>query len=75
MLPLLHARAGGEGPHQPDDALAVADYTGVPLVQVLEALTWYTMLYREPVGRHVIKVCRNIACSLRGSERMLRHLQ
>jgi NADH-quinone oxidoreductase subunit E len=33
------------------------------------------MLYRQPVGRHVIKVCRNIACSLLGAERLLEHLK
>jgi NADH-quinone oxidoreductase subunit E len=33
------------------------------------------MLYRKPVGQHVIKVCHNITCSLRGAERMIHHLQ
>ena len=40
-----------------------------------EALTWYTMFRREPAGRHVIKVCRNISCSLRGAERLVDHLK
>jgi NADH-quinone oxidoreductase subunit E len=47
----------------------------MPPIRVIEALTWYTMFDREPQGRHVIKVCRNIACSLRGSERVLEHLE
>jgi NADH-quinone oxidoreductase subunit E len=33
------------------------------------------MLYRQPVGRHVVKVCRNIACALRGSDRLLAHVE
>ena len=44
-------------------------------MQVVEALTWYTMLYREPVGRHVIKVCRTISCSLTGAGRLLTYLE
>ena len=47
----------------------------MPAIQVVEALTWYSMFDREPQGRYVIKVCRNIACSLRGSERVVAHLQ
>lgn len=56
------------------DAVYIADYLGLPSMQVKEALTWYTMFYRQPVGKHVIKVCRNIACSLMGAERIIDHL-
>ncbi|HTP96717.1 MAG TPA: NAD(P)H-dependent oxidoreductase subunit E [Burkholderiales bacterium] len=75
VLPLLQLVQQAQGYVTEQDAATVAEYAGVPRVQVLEALSWYTMLYREPVGRHVIKVCRNIACSLRGSERLLGHLE
>jgi NADH-quinone oxidoreductase subunit E len=57
------------------DAARIAEYIGMPAIQVIEALTWYTMFDREPQGRYVIKVCRNIACSLRGSEGVLAQLQ
>ena len=56
------------------DAVYIAGYLGLPAMQVKEALTWYTMFYRQPVGQHVIKVCRNIACSLMGAERIIDHL-
>ena len=56
------------------DAVFIANYLGLPAMQVKEALTWYTMFYRHPVGTHVIKVCRNIACSLMGAERIIDHL-
>jgi len=75
VLPLLQIMQEEKGHVSTEDARVVAEYTGVPLVQVIEALSWYTMLFREPVGRNVIKVCRNIACSLRGAERMLDHLE
>jgi NADH-quinone oxidoreductase subunit E len=75
VLPLLQIVQEEKGCVGAEDAHAVADYTGVPFVQVMEALSWYTMLFRQPVGQHVIKVCRNIACSLRGAERMLDHLE
>jgi NADH-quinone oxidoreductase subunit E len=75
VLPLLHCVQDALGYVTEEDARAIADYIGMPPIRVIEALTWYTMFDREPQGRHVIKVCRNIACSLRGSERVLEHLE
>lgn len=74
VLPLLHLMQEEKGHLTESDALSIADYLGVPAMQVKEALTWYTMFHRKPVGRHVIKVCRNIACSLMGAERLIEHL-
>ena len=74
VLPLLHCVQDAQGFVNEADAAAIADYIGMPRIQVIEALTWYTMFEREPQGRYVIKVCRNIACSLRGSERVVAHL-
>jgi NADH-quinone oxidoreductase subunit E len=75
VLPLLHCVQDANGFVSQADAAAIADYIGMPAIQVIEALTWYSMFDREPQGRYVIKVCRNIACSLRGSERIVEHLQ
>jgi len=33
------------------------------------------MLHLEPVGKHLIYVCQNLTCALRGSERVIRHLE
>ena len=39
---------------------AVADYLGLPNVQVYEVATFYSMFETKPVGRHHISVCTNI---------------
>ena len=75
VLPLLHCVQDEQGFVTEADAVRIAEYIGMPAIQVVEALTWYTMFDREPQGRYVIKVCRNIACSLRGSERIVAHLE
>jgi NADH-quinone oxidoreductase subunit E len=75
VLPLLHSLQEENGYVTEDDAAAIAEYIGMPAIRVVEALTWYSMFEREPQGRYVIKVCRNIACSLRGSEALIEHLQ
>ena len=75
VLPLLHVIQEEKGHVSVEDAVAVAGYAGVPRMQVIEALSWYTMVSRLRTGRHGIKVCRNIACSLRGAVRILEHLR
>jgi len=50
-----------------------------PLVEMtpdeLEGLaTYYSLIFRRPVGRHVIKVCDSIVCWMLGSESLLQHL-
>jgi NADH-quinone oxidoreductase subunit E len=75
VLPLLQLMQEEKGHLTESDAVFIAGYLGVPAMQVKEALAWYTMLHKEKVGRHVIKVCRNIACSLLGAERLLEHLE
>ena len=43
--------------------------------QVYEVASFYTMLYRKPVGKYVIQVCTNISCMLCDSEAILAHLE
>ena len=75
VLPLLHFAQQEKGWISEEDASAIAECTGVARIQVTEALSWYTMLRRQKAGRHVIKVCRNISCSLRGAERVIDQLR
>ena len=75
VLPLLHFAQQEKGWVSEDDAAAIAECTGVARIQVTEALSWYTMFRRQKAGRHVIKVCRNISCSLRGAERVIDQLR
>ncbi|MDO9075322.1 MAG: NADH-quinone oxidoreductase subunit NuoE [Rubrivivax sp.] len=75
VLPLLHCAQEAKGHVTEDDTVMIADYIGVPAIQVLEAMRWYTMFHGAPQGRHVVKVCRNIACALRGAESLIDHLQ
>ena len=37
--------------------------------------TFYSLIYRKPVGRHVILVCDSVSCWIMGYERILQHLQ
>lgn len=37
--------------------------------------TFYNLIYRRPVGRHVIHVCDSVSCWLTGYEESLAHLR
>jgi NADH-quinone oxidoreductase subunit E len=37
--------------------------------------TFYSMIYREPVGRHVIHLCDSVSCWVMGCEKVYDHLQ
>ena len=54
---------------------AVADYIGLPSVQVYEVATFYSMFETKPVGRHHISVCTNISCMLCGGDEILSHVE
>jgi len=53
----------------------VADYLDMPRIAVYEVATFYSMLELESVGKHKICVCTNISCMLRGSEKVVKHLE
>lgn len=46
----------------------VAEYLGMPPIQVYEVATFYTMYNLKPVGKHHVQVCTNLPCWLRGSD-------
>lgn len=59
----------------PERMGAVADYLGLPAVQVYEVGSFYTGFEHQPVGRHTVAVCTNVSCWLRGGEEMLAHIE
>src|SRR5215831_19083078 len=48
----------------------VAEVIGCTSAEVEDVVTFYTMFYTRPVGRHVIQVCRTLSCALMGAERV-----
>lgn len=70
---LLYLAQRQNGGHLSPEAIEyVASYLGMAPIRVYEVVSFYTMLYTEPVGRHVIQVCRTTSCWLRGSDEISR---
>jgi len=53
----------------------VAAYLDMPVIQVFEVATFYSMFETKAVGRHSISVCTNISCMLCGGEKILSHVE
>ncbi len=49
--------------------------TGLSPLQLEELATFYDMLYRRPVGRHVIHACDSISCWNMGGSSLMRSLE
>ena len=51
----------------PDEAIAeIGRVLGIPASDVEGVATFYSLIFRQPVGRHVIKICDSVACFLTG---------
>jgi NADH-quinone oxidoreductase subunit E len=52
-----------------DEALeAVAAYIGRPAAELDGAATFANLVYRQPVGRHVIMLCDSVSCYVMGAD-------
>ncbi|MGE5419642.1 MAG: NADH-quinone oxidoreductase subunit NuoE [Chloroflexota bacterium] len=58
-----------------DEAVAdVASELGLTVDEVDGIATFYTRLYRKPVGRNVILVCDSVSCMIMGYETLYKHI-
>lgn len=68
LLPALHVAQNLYG-YLPEPVTAlVANSLGVPLADVYGVIEFYTMLYKEPVGEVIVRVCGDPSCALQGSD-------
>lgn len=75
VIGALHAVQHEHGHLNTELMDAVAEYLGLPPIQVYEVATFYSMFETRPVGRHHISVCTNISCMLCGGEEILSHVE
>jgi NADH-quinone oxidoreductase subunit E len=74
MVPVLRAVQAELGWLSAQTQAWVAQFLGVTPLEVHEVVTFYPMLYAQPVGRHVIHVCRTLSCDACGGKQLFEHL-
>ena len=56
----------------PDGAAdAIGAILGIPASDVEGVATFYSQIFRQPVGRHIIRVCDSMTCFIGGHESVL----
>lgn len=53
----------------------VADRLKLPPADVYEVATFYTMYYKQPVGKYHIQICRTLSCMLCGARGLTAHIK
>lgn len=60
----------------PDGAAdAIGAILGIPASDVEGVATFYSQIFRQPVGRHVIRVCDSMTCYVGGHESVVAEMQ
>ena len=60
----------------PDGAIpAIGEILGIPASDVEGVATFYSLIFRQPVGRHIIRLCDSMVCYLQGHESIQAALQ
>src|SRR5579871_5433941 len=52
----------------------VADLLELVPADVLSVASFYTMFFKEPIGKRVVDVCTNLACMVTGADELLAHI-
>jgi NADH-quinone oxidoreductase subunit E len=58
-----------------DEIGEIAAMLGMSVDELDAVATAYSLVFRRPVGRHVIQICDCVACWIMGSETVLGHLE
>ena len=75
LLPVLHLAQETFGHISLEAEEYVASLFDVSPAHVHEVVTFYTLFFQQPTGRHVVAVCHNLSCHLAGAPLILGHLK
>ena len=67
VMPLLYLAQSVEGYVTREALREVAELLGLRTAEVEAVASFYTMLRLRPTGEHVVSVCTNLSCALRGA--------
>jgi NADH-quinone oxidoreductase subunit E len=67
IMPLLYLAQSVEGHVSRDGLREVAGLLGLTTAEVEAVASFYTMYRLRPTGTHVVSVCTNLSCTLRGA--------
>lgn len=75
LLPVLHMAQETFGCVSLEVEEYVAGLFDLTPAHVHEVVTFYTLYFQQPRGRHVVAVCHNLSCHLAGAPEILAHVK
>jgi NADH-quinone oxidoreductase subunit E len=75
LLPVLHMAQDTFGYISLEAEAYVAGLFELSPAHVHEVVTFYTLYFQKPKGRHVVAVCHNLSCHLAGAPKILAHVK
>ncbi len=73
VMPALELAQRQNGGWIPREAIeTIATLLAMPAIKVWEVASFYTMYNLQPIGKHLIQVCRTTSCWLRGADDVLK---
>ncbi len=76
LVPILHLAQDENGGWLSTEVMdRVAQFLNIAPIEVYEVATFYSQFNLEPVGKHVLEVCRTGPCCLEGAERLIDFLE
>jgi NADH-quinone oxidoreductase subunit E len=71
LLPIMHLFQRHEGYVSLQAMQATAEMLHLTPAEVEGTVSFYTLLFRRPVGKYVLQVCRGLACSINGAPEVM----
>jgi NADH-quinone oxidoreductase subunit E len=68
IMPLLYLAQSVDGWISRDALREIAELLGLRTAEVEAVASFYTMFRLRPTGTHIVSICTNLACKLRGAE-------
>ena len=74
LLPVLHLAQREFGWISREVMRYLSELLEIPVTEVLDTATFYTMFKTRPSGKYHIQICGTLSCALRGSRQVYEHL-
>lgn len=71
LLPALHLAQAEKGYISTETEEELSSLFDLKPNEVHAVVTFYDMFFEKPQGKHIIRLCKNVCCMLRGSDELL----
>lgn len=74
LIPALHLAQQEKGYLPLETQFEMAELFAIDASEVHGVVSFYDMFFEKPVGKHVLHVCKNASCMLKGADGVLKGL-